>query len=1080
MLPADLKDRFITRMTPRRRRFAVVFLVLFTIYSLFGFFALPGIIASEAEKFVREQLELELVIKDVEFNPWRLALRLDGIAVNDPENGGEALVAARSIYVNAELWSSLWIRGASLCELDLLAPYINARILQDGDINLMKLVPPDDEEESSGETHWRIGQLGIHQGRVDFRDDTRPTPFSAVFSPLNLSLADLSSRPDKDGGYTLHAETGEGEALDWKGTVALKPVRSEGELRISGLKATTPWRYLQDELPVVVENGLIGISGHYRLVADEEVTFTLQDGRITVDDLAVSQRGPRPLLVTLEQMDLKGVSAAWPAQSGSFDTLRLAGFQLADKTTGQAFNHFAELLLEKGRYLPDGERVELSSLGLSTLVLEDGSESLPLIALPRLTLKSLQASLATQQAHVGQVILEKGDLSVRRDKDSRLNWETRLDELTRRLEAFSAPVAATPATRNADTSRPAAEKPWDTTLGELDLIGFRVGFVDRVPPESLSTSLENINLRLFPRQPGEKQHRLDGRMEIGTGGTLSLKGGFQEQPLTANVDLQLQGLKLPPFAPWAADVARFALEKGTLDVNGRFNFQQAKTSRADFAGNVVIQDFAANDLELDERFLAWRRLAIQGVNWQMEPGRLAIREIQADRPFIRVIVGEDQSLNLSHVVVAPENTDSSSADTASSPASPSAAKATENRKAPEPVYPLRIDRIRMSDGSMLFADLTLRPQFATGIQSLEGDIRGLSSQPDSRATITLKGRVDEYGKADINGTLNPLAGDLFTDVSVKFSNVELTTLTPYSSKFAGYRIDKGKLSLDLNYKINQRQLKASNKVVLNQLMLGDKVASPDATSLPLKLAVAILKDKDGVIDIDLPITGSLDDPKFKIGPLVWKTFVNLLTRAATAPFSLIAGMVGGGDNMDSLNFTAGASTLPTDELAKLDALAKALAQRPALAVEIRGAFDPDADAKAIRTAKFDQAYQKRLAEGGTPRKVLEELFKAKLGSEALAQQRTLSLKPATSQADTRSELKLAIDAYETHLRNELIARETVLEGDLRQLALDRARVVRNQLVETNKVEESRVFVLEPVTTKATGNSVVMKVSLTAS
>ncbi len=1067
MLPADLKDRIASGMTPRRRRSGLVFLFLFTAYSLFGFLALPGIIAGQAQKFVQENLGLELELAKVEFNPWRLALRLDGLAMKDPQAADEVLVSARSIYVNAELWSSLWIRGASLRELDLLAPYINARILKDGDINLMRLVPPDDGQES-GEAHWRVGLLGIHQGRVDFHDDTRPTPFSAVFSPLDISLADLSSRPDRDGGYTLHAETGEGEALDWRGTVAIKPVRSEGELKITGLKATTPWRYLQDELPLVVEQGLIGISGHYALKADDVVTFTLREGQVTVEDLAISQRGKAPLLIGLKQLDLKGVSLDWPAQSAGFEALQLSGFRMADKASGQDLNHFAALTLQNGRYLPEGERIELQTLRLESLALEDSTGHAPLLSLPSLTLNNLSASLASQKAHVGQVILEKGDLSVRREKNNTLNWETRLDELSRRLAAFETPAPATVPATQAPAAQGSAT--WDATLGELDLLGFRVGFVDQVPPETLSTSLEDINLRLFPRQPGEKWHQLDGRLSVGTGGDLSFKGNFSEQPLAAGVDLRLQALKLSPFAPWAADVARFALEKGALDVSGRFNFQQARQTKADFQGSITIHDFAANDLELDERFLAWRRLGVQGVNWQLEPGRLVIREVQADKPFIRVIVGEDQSLNLSHVIVAPEET----------AVAESSATAAPVAKTAEPPYPLRVDRIRMNDGSMLFADLTLRPQFATGIQSLQGEIRGLSSQPDSRATVALKGRVDEYGKADINGTLNPLAGDLYTDIGVKFSNVELTTLTPYSSKFAGYRIDKGKLSLDLNYKINNRKLDASNKVVFNQLTLGDKVESPDAMSLPLKLAVAILKDKDGVIDVDLPVTGSLDDPKFKIGPLIWKTFLNLLTKAATAPFSLIANMIGGGENMDSLQFAAGASTLAAEETTKLDALAKALVERPALAVEVRGAFDPEADAKAIRTAKFDQVYQKRLAEGGKSRKVLEDLFKAKLGSEALAQQRALNLKPASDQAGNRDELQLAIAAYETHLRNELIARETVLDGDLRQLALERARTVRNQLVEISKIEESRVFVLEPVTVKATENTVVMKVGLTAS
>lgn len=1087
MLPPAIKDQISSQLTPRRRRYGLIFLVIFVIYSILGLLAAPGLVISQAQKFVQEKLHLELSIAKLEVNPWLLAVRIDGLKLREPGASGETLLAARSIYVNAQLWSSIWIRGASLDEVDLLDPYVNARIRKDGSINLMQLVPPEDPEDK-GEAHWRVGTLGVHRGRIDLNDDTRPTPFKALFSPLNLSLSDLSSRPDKDGGYTLHAETGDGEALDWHGTVAMKPVRSQGELKISKLKATTPWRYLQDQLPVVVDGGYIGISGHYDLVADNGVVFSLEKGRIVVDELALHQRGSEPLAITLKQLDLNGVNVKWPEQSAGFEALTLQDFHIADQASKTDLTRFGQLQLQNGRYTPSPQKFDLAAITLRQLVLTDSGESAPLISLPGLTLKNVSAGLAEQKAHVDQIILEKGDLAVRREKSGTLNWQTRLDQLSKRLAKNTLPAsavknepAAAPAKKTAAAKKAApAEKPWEATLGELDLVAFRVGIEDRVPHETVKNALEDINLRIFPRQAGTAPHALEGRMEVATGGHLAFKGNFSEQPLSVSTDLDLQGLKLPPFAPYFNDFARFALESGALDVGGKFNFSQnGNKPKADFNGRVAVRKFVANDLDQGERFLAWNDLAINGLNWQLAPGRVAIKDILADKPFVRVIIGQDKTLNLSHVVVAAPETKEGDAATPAAATTASTASPAKTAKVEAP-YPLRIDRIRMKDGSMLFADFTIKPQFATGIQSLNGDISGLSSDPASRAKVALTGRVDQYGKADINGSLNPLSSDLYTDIGVKFSNIELTTLTPYSSKFAGYRIDKGKLSLDLNYKINNRQLNATNKVVFNQLTLGDKVDSPDSINLPLKLAVAILKDKNGVIDVDLPLTGSIDDPKFRVGPIIWKAFLNLLTKAATAPFTLIAGLVGGGENMDSLNFTVGKDTLPAEETSKLDKLSKALEERPALAVEIRGAFDPQADALAIRTAKFDAVYEKQVSEGGKPRKVLEALFKEKLGSEAMARQRALNLKPVEDKGGNKEELALAEDSYLKSLRNELIARETVLDGDLRQLALHRARVVRAQIVEVNKIDESRVFVLEPVSVTATGDKIVMKVSLTAS
>ncbi|HET8729718.1 MAG TPA: DUF748 domain-containing protein [Moraxellaceae bacterium] len=1086
MTIADLKDTLRQQLTPRRRRYGLAIILAFLVWSLVGLLVLPGAITTLAKRFVTDKLHLELTIRRLDFNPWMLSVSIEGLSVREPGAKGEVLVAADRAYVNAQLWSSLWWRGASLADVKLQSPYVNARIRKDGSINLMQLVPPKDPEDT-GDARWRIGRLAISQGRIAFHDDTRPTPFSTTFAPLNVSMTDLTSRPDRDGLYTLHAATGDGEALDWRGNLAMQPVRSEGELRITGLRATTPWRYLQDQLPLVVKDGTIDVYAHYTLKIEDGAQFALTGGHVAVNKLALHLRGEDPLALHLGLLDLSGLRFAWPSQDAGFTALTLKELQLTNADGRHVEAGLDDLVLATAGYRLAGQQASLASVTLSRLHLADG-EAPALLTLPSLELSDIAVGLAARTAHVSRIQLKDGRIEVRREHDGRLNWQSRLEQLAGRVQhglvlphvdnasrlagstrssSQAEPAKAVPAVSSTlpKTNPPKASPAWTPTLDELDLTDFTVAISDHVPTTPFSDRIEHINLRLLPRQQSGQPHRVEGGLTIASGGTLALAGTFSEQPLSAAADVRLEGLRLPPLAPYFTDIARFALESGALDVNGHLTASQGKNWQSAFQGQVAVRDFTANDLDLDERFLAWKRLAADGIQWQLTPGRLAIHEIVAERPFTRLIVGADKTLNLSHIIVA----------------APDAAPATTPAVTPLPAgkpaapYPLKVDRIRVRDGAMLFADFTLKPQFATGIQSLDGDITGISSTPGSRATIALKGRVDQFGKADISGTLDPLAGDHYTDLKVRFSDLELTTLTPYSAKFAGYRIDKGKLNLDLGYLIQDRKLQATNKVVLNQLTLGDKVDSPDAVNLPLKLAVAILKDKDGVIDIDLPLSGSLDDPQFRVAPLVWKAFVNLLTKAATAPFTLIAGLVGGGDDMDSLAFASGDATLAPEEADKLGKLARALAQRPALGVEIRGAYDPVDDAKALRASRFDAAYQKRLAAGGKPRKVLEAMFEEKLGSEALARQRALSLKPAGGET-----LAVGDDAYQAGLRDELVARETVLDGDLRQLALERARALRSRLVDNEGVDAARIFVLEPVTATANHGKVVTKVTLNAS
>ncbi|HEV7445496.1 MAG TPA: DUF748 domain-containing protein, partial [Steroidobacteraceae bacterium] len=223
----------------------------------------------------------------------------------------------------------------------------------------------------------------------------------------------------------------------------------------------------------------------------------------------------------------------------------------------------------------------------------------------------------------------------------------------------------------------------------------------------------------------------------------------------------------------------------------------------------------------------------------------------------------------------------------------------------------------------------------------------------SRAKVELKGKVDRYAPVHIWGETNPLAATTYSDIKMSFKGVELTSVTPYSGRFAGYKIEKGKLSVDIDYKIENRQLTAAHKFVIDQLELGERVESPDAIKLPIKIAVALLKDRNGVIDVDLPVTGSLDDPQFKIAPLIWKAVVNLLVKVATAPFAMLGRLFGGGEQMNYIDFQPGSAVLEPAEHDKLSALVKALKEKEKLELDVPVTYSPDLDRTGLATAHLN-------------------------------------------------------------------------------------------------------------------------------
>jgi hypothetical protein len=422
------------------------------------------------------------------------------------------------------------------------------------------------------------------------------------------------------------------------------------------------------------------------------------------------------------------------------------------------------------------------------------------------------------------------------------------------------------------------------------------------------------------------------------------------------------------------------------------------------------------------------------------PPSLRIAEIALARPYARVIIGRDRTLNLQHLRTADSSKAGGTPDTTH-------------------VSLTTIGKISVKDGSMNFADLSLSPNFTTGIQKLQGSITELSSKQLARADVDLAGSVDNYAPVSIKGQINPLSDVAYTDILMTFNGIELTTFTPYFSKFAGYKIERGKMTLNLRYRLNARHLDAENKIVLNQLTLGEKVESPDATSLPVKLAIALLKDSKGLIDLDIPISGSLDDPEFSIFPIVLKVLMNLLWKIVTAPFALLGSLFGGGgDDLQYAAFSPGIDSLTQDQYEKLQTVAKGLTERPALQLEIRGVSSPVEDRRALAEASV----LSKIRTGGTgARSRQEEKRVLEIYRETFKEDPELLIRgiPAGQEG---SDSLLVFRA-----RERLIDSVQITENDLRGLAQKRADAIREYVTGRGMIDPGRIFLIE-VDTAAKG------------
>jgi hypothetical protein len=562
--------------------------------------------------------------------------------------------------------------------------------------------------------------------------------------------------------------------------------------------------------------------------------------------------------------------------------------------------------------------------------------STPWIALPELVVENTRVSLADRQVSVSRIALERLAVQAWRNADGSLN-----------LQQLAGSKAEHGAEHGGATGGPA----WKIALGQFELQDASVAIEDRSIQPAFSTKLSAIGLTVRNiAVPATAPLDIDLHLGIGEGGQLQTKGTVGLSPMSAGLDLSLVNLDLPALQPYVGQSTDLTIYRGKLSVKGHAAYAAAPArGQPGLLTTLAIEvaDLATRDNIQNADLVSWRSLRIEGMRYQRGPDALRIEHIVAAAPYGRVIISAQGGLNVKDLLQPARRQKTATAAAASTAAAPAGG----------PAMPIKISRIDVVDGTADFTDHSVQPTFSTAIYGLKGTVAGLSSDPASRATIDLEGSVDRYAPVSIKGTLNVLSAATFADVSLSFSNIELPTFNPYSGKFAGYNIAQGKLSTQMKYHVENRKLDAQHHVVIDQLEFGPATESKQAVSLPVKLAVSLLKDRNGVIDLELPVDGSLDDPNFHVGPIIWKVFVNLITKVVTAPFAALGKLFGGGQELSYIDFPAGVSTLNPQQVQKLSKLADALVQRPQLKLDIPLHTQGDDDDGALERVGLEQALQ---------------------------------------------------------------------------------------------------------------------------
>lgn len=1083
------------------------------VFGLFGFFAAPPLLKSILLKQLSAELHRQVSIDGIDINPYGLSARVSGFSVKTDE--GKEVVGFDELFVNVSS-ASIFKLAVVVDEIRLQGSRLAVSRVADGRYDISDLLDewmkPKDEPEK-GTPRFSINNIQLINGKIAF--DDQPKGKVHTVSDINLALPFVSSLPYQAEILVKpsFAAVINGSPLALTGESKPFSESRESHLNLDldrfDLAGLQP--YLPDSLPFRLTAGLLDseLKAMFKEVSDQVYSVSVvgavhlsglavaeSDGQALVAwkrlDIDVENADPISRQVALKQISLDGLDVALAVnRQGELNVLRvldrlskapvaeapapapkpeaakpfewsLGGFALTnglirwkDESTSMPVDgQVRKLQVSVGKVDSKlAEPIVISEIGYQV---DFGDR----FRVENMAIKGISVDLSAHRVDVAEVINSGARARMLRSKDGKIEWLG--------MPVLKTARAATP--RNEVKAKPAAKaeaRPeWIGKVGKLSIedLGFR--FEDQSTQPVAVQEIEGFNLvaQGLTNEPNKKG-TIALKSQINKKGSLKVDGSLQAFPLDVAVKLETVGVSLVPFEPYFGQFLNVSLTRGLVSNQGEVaaKFDTAGLKAA-YKGSFTLGDLVAVDKQNSTDFLKWKSLYFGGVDFRLEPMAINIGEIALTDFYSRLILNKEGRLNVADIVKKPAG-EAAPAKDESKPAPAKAAETTvaevkpADKAAPvkQPV-PIKIAKITLQNGSVNFSDFFVKPNYTVNLTKLGGRVTGLSSAADTVADLEIRGKYANSAPVQILAKLNPLAAKSYLDLKAEITGVDMVGFSPYSGKYAGYAIEKGKLSLSVAYKLENNQLSAENRLFIDQFTFGEPIESPDATKLPVNLAISLLKNNRGEIDLNLPISGSLDDPQFSIGGLVIKVIVNLFVKAVTSPFALLGSLFGGGDELSNVEFVAGYAAINEAAGKKLEALAKALNERNSLKLEITGRADPEADKEGVKRAAIERAMKaeklkdlKKAGEG----KSLDDIV---IAPEETKVYLTRAYKEAKF-PKPRNMIGMQKDLPVEEMEKLMLTNFPASDDDLKALATRRAETVQAWLVEQGKVPPERIFLL---------------------
>lgn len=1096
---------------PRYQRVIAYLFAAYAGYAVTLGLLVPYAIKSYAPETLSTLLGRPVTLADIRINPFNYKVEINQFAI--AEKNQHAFVSIERIKLQAHFWQSLFKQALVLENIDIKAPVAHVvRNQEQGEtqfnfsdiLQTLAKNTQTDPAETPAKTDAKplrvlLGQLSIEAGQFSFND--KPTQAQLNYPDINLKLNQLdteylfeqaiqntavmsqhstvaateqtkaivatqsepnANEPVKDlqaasavkttntsnvpsaphNHFRLQIADDKAGNISLNGQFQLAPFNVRGDVQMAKLQLTPLWQFVAEQFNVQLTAGQISAKTHYQLSLPNDAPLSLQtrDGQVIIEQLNIANNA-RPVL-TLPLFAIEGIVSDVQQQSVHIRKVHSQGLALHG-------------VLDK-----DG--IDLAKLFQPKNTAQKSNK--PQVTEPAVDTASQTAAKLVEAKETAD--------DVTADKAAASNGNT--------ANAASTPIAKVeiPSPAGASTNaQAAANAQWLITLDALALKDYDI----QLSEQMLTSSTQRW--RIYPLNIATQAIRsdltqpiaFDINFGINDSGQFSSQGHVDIPAESINAQLQLDQLALNQFQPYLAPYINIQLKSGLLSTKGHLSADSK--GAAIYQGQVELNEFTVFENLHNAPLVKWQKMHINQLDFDQQKQKIHIDHLAFNQPYAKVVIAKDRSTNISDLIVTtPKARDTQKVAVTSATTEPN--KTTQGKTqgqqgaTSKPELSLDIQKISFSQGSAYFADNSLTPNFASGIEELQGQITHLSSNAGTTASVDIKGKIDKYAPVTLKGDVNPLLDMPYLDLDLVFKSVELTSVNPYSGTYAGYYIDKGQLSLALNYKLEKNQLKGSNHLVIDQLKLGKPSDSSLATSLPIALAIALLQDRHGVIDLGMEVSGDLDSPSFSVGSIIWTAISNVITKAVTAPFSFIANLVGSDETLDKITFAAGSDVLDTKAQSSLDKLATGLIDRPMLKLSVEGEVDAVNDSQALATALMQQKLAKiagmevsALPADLSPSQfpttgVLADALLKLYEQEVNVDPELIKENVIQEAGDTRLSEDELLTRWHIALYNLSVKAQDIDDDMLGQLAQARSKAVKSYLIDTKNITPERVFLIE--------------------